>query len=67
MRIEAKELDDGIVVCTHEVMLECANCGMPVDAIEYQDKVCSDCGQPWEEKRHVAIHVTSIPIFGKTL
>jgi rRNA maturation endonuclease Nob1 len=67
MRIEAKELDNGIIECTHEVMLECANCGMPVDAVEYKDKVCNDCGEPWEEKRHVAIHVTSIPIFGETL
>jgi predicted amidophosphoribosyltransferase len=67
MRIEAKELDGGVVECEHEVVLECANCGMPVDAVEYKDKVCSDCGEPWQEKRHVAILVTSIPIFGKTL
>lgn len=67
MRIEAKKLDTGIVECTHEVTLECAHCGMPVDAVEYEDKVCKDCGQPWEEKRHIAIHVTSIPLFGETL
>lgn len=67
MKIEARELENGIIECAHEIQLECANCGMPVDAAEYNNDVCSDCGQPWKEKRHVAIHVTSIPLFGETL
>ena len=67
MRIAAKELDGGVIECAHEVSLECANCGAIVDAVEYTSGTCNDCGQPWDEKRHVAIHVTSIPIFGETL
>jgi hypothetical protein len=39
---------------------------MPVDAEEYNSGKCSDCGEPWEEKRHVGIHVTSIPMQGKS-
>lgn len=65
MIIDAKKID-GVVDVTHEVNLECANCGMEVDAVEYTSGTCSDCGEPWDEKRHVAIHVTSIPMSGQT-
>ena len=65
MIIEAKEVN-GIIECTHEVHLQCSNCNMEVDAIEYALGTCSDCGAPWDEKRHVAIHVTSIPMVGQS-
>jgi Zn finger protein HypA/HybF involved in hydrogenase expression len=66
MIIEAKKLNDGTVINKYEVHLECAHCSMPVDAEEYNSGKCSDCGEPWEEKRHVGIHVTSIPMQGKS-
>lgn len=65
MIIEAKRVD-GIIQPKYEVILQCASCGMVVDDIEYNSGVCNDCGSPWEEKRHVAIHVTSLPLTGKT-
>jgi hypothetical protein len=39
---------------------------MEVDAVEYVSKTCNDCGQPWNEKRHVGIYVTSVPAQGAT-
>lgn len=63
MIIEAKEID-GVIEPKHEIHLECANCGMEVDAVEYTQGTCSDCGNPWDEKRAVAIHVTSVPMSG---
>lgn len=65
MIIEAKEIN-GNIECKHEVSLECANCGAEVDALEYTAGTCNDCGSPWDEKRHVAIHVTSVPLLGQT-
>lgn len=65
MIVEAHELD-GIIVPKYEVSLECINCGMAVDTVEYAQGTCSDCGQSWNEKRHVAIHVTSVPLTGNT-
>ena len=63
MIIDAKEVN-GEIVPKHEVSLECSSCGMEVDAVEYTSGTCSDCGEPWDEKRHMAIHVTSIPMTG---
>ena len=66
MLVDAKKLEDGTVVNKYETYLECANCSMEVDAEEYNSGTCSDCGESWNEKRHVAIHVTSIPMAGET-
>lgn len=66
MIVEAKNLKDGTVVNKYETHLECGNCGMNVDAEEYASGTCSDCGEPWNEKRHVGIHVTSIPMQGES-
>lgn len=66
MIIESKKID-GVIEPKYEVYLECSNCGMQVDDIEYNSGTCSDCGQPWDEKRHVAIHVTTVPITGHTM
>lgn len=65
MIIEATEIN-GIIVPKHEVSLECSNCGMEVDAVEYKAGTCSDCGKPWDGKKHMSIHVTSVPMSGKT-
>lgn len=66
MIIQAKEVD-GVIIPAHEVHLECANCGMEVDDVEYTSGECADCGLPWDEKRHVAIHVTSVPASGESM
>ena len=65
MIVEAKE-DNGIIVNKYETHLECANCGMEVDAEEYKSGTCSDCGAAWNEKKHTKVHVTSAPMTGKT-
>jgi rRNA maturation endonuclease Nob1 len=65
MIIESKMIN-GEVQPKYETHLECANCGMQVDAVEYQNGTCTDCGSPWQEKRHLAVHVTSVPLQGKT-
>jgi len=66
MIIEAVE-NNGIVECKYEAHLECASCGAVVDALEFKAEVCNDCGNSWTEKRHTAVHVTSIPMSGQTL
>ena len=66
MIIEAKKLNGGIIQCKYEVHLECSNCGMSVDAEEYKSGTCSDCGATWNGKRHTKIHVTSVPLAGKS-
>lgn len=66
MIIAAKQVGDSIEPA-HEIYLECANCGMDVDAVEHKLGTCEDCGLPWNEKRHVAIHVTSVPATGESM
>lgn len=66
MIIEAKQIENGIDP-KHEITLQCGNCGMEVDAIEYQEGTCTDCGEPWDEIRHVSIYATSIPMSGQTV
>jgi rRNA maturation endonuclease Nob1 len=66
IKIEAKKNEDGSVVCAYEVELECYNCGMIVDAEEYNLGTCSDCGEPWNAKKHTRVHATSIPLEGQT-
>jgi rRNA maturation endonuclease Nob1 len=66
IKVEATKKEDGTVECAYEVGLECSNCGMAVDTHEYESGTCSDCGEQWDEKRHIGIYVTSIPMSGKT-
>lgn len=66
MKIAAKRIGD-VIEPAYEVYLECAHCGMEVDAEEYKSGTCEDCGQSWAEKRHVAIHVTSVPASGESM
>ena len=66
MIIEAKKLDDGTIQCKYEVNLECSNCGMSVDAEEYESGTCSNCGAAWNQKKHTKIHVTSVPLAGES-
>jgi rRNA maturation endonuclease Nob1 len=65
MIIEAKEVD-GIIYPKMEIDLQCSNCGMAVDAVEYTQQICSDCGQPWDPVQHVSIHATSVPASGQS-
>jgi Zn finger protein HypA/HybF involved in hydrogenase expression len=66
MIIEAQEIN-GVIIPKQEINIQCANCGMPVDAVEYTEATCSDCGEPWDEVKHIAIHATSVPASGETL
>ena len=66
MIVEAKKLNDGTIVNKYEVHLECAECGMNVDAEEYKSGTCSDCGAAWNGKQHTKVHVTSVPASGGT-
>lgn len=66
MIIEAKKIGTKIEP-KHEIILQCKSCGMEVDAAEYTSGTCTDCGAPWDEIRHVAIHVTSVPMSGQTM
>jgi protein-arginine kinase activator protein McsA len=66
MIIEAKKTE-GKLEPKHEISLQCKNCGMEVDDVEYTAGTCSDCGEPWDEIRHLAIYVTSVPMSGKTM
>jgi len=66
IKVEATKKEDGSVECAYEVGLECSHCGMSVDAEEYKSGICSDCGEAWNEKKHIGIYVTSIPMSGKT-
>lgn len=63
MIVEAKEIN-GIIINKYETHLECSSCGMTVDNEEYNSGICSDCGNPWDGKKHIAIHVTSVPAKG---
>ncbi len=66
MLIESKTEKDGRIVNKYEVHLECAECGMNVDAEEYKSGTCSDCGAAWNGKQHTKVHVTSVPASGGT-
>lgn len=66
MIFKAVELN-GEIQPAYEVHLECANCGMVVDNDEYISGTCTDCGQAWNEIRHTAVHVTSVPLSGETM
>ena len=66
MLIESKTEKDGRIVNKYEVHLECAECGMEVDAEEYKSGTCSDCGAAWNGKQHTKVHVTSVPASGGT-
>jgi len=66
MLVEAKTLKDGTITNRYETHLECSNCGMEVDAEEYKSGTCSDCGAAWDGKKHMSIHVTSVPASGQS-
>ena len=65
MIVNARE-ENGIIVTKHETHLECANCGMEVDAEEYNSGTCSDCGAPWNARKYMSVHVTSVPASGES-
>ena len=65
MLVEAKEIN-GIITNRYETHLECSNCGMEVDAEEYNSGTCSDCGAAWNGKKHTKVHVTSVPASGES-
>jgi predicted RNA-binding Zn-ribbon protein involved in translation (DUF1610 family) len=52
MIVDAKEIN-GIITNRYETHLECSNCGMEVDAEEYNSGTCSDCGAAWDGKKSI--------------
>lgn len=64
---QAQDLDTGVTEVAHKIEIYCPNCGRDVDEGELQAKACNDCGTSLEQpEQHVAIAVTSIPLFGVT-
>ena len=66
MIVDAKTWKDSTIVNKYETHLECAHCGMKVDAEEYKSGTCSDCGAAWNGKQHTKVHVTSVPASGQS-
>jgi predicted RNA-binding Zn-ribbon protein involved in translation (DUF1610 family) len=65
--IEAREVD-GNVEPTHTVEAFCAACGFDLDETELAADTCSDCGEPLNLRKNVAIQVTTLPsAFGETM
>ena len=64
---QAKELNGIEIECAHKIEIYCPNCGRDVDETELAMKVCGDCGFDLSEpEQHIAIAVTSVPVFGVT-
>ena len=66
MIVNAKKTKNGAIINKYRTHLECAECGMKVDAEEYKSGTCSDCGAAWNGKQHTAVYVTSVPASGQT-
>ena len=62
--LEATTNEDGIVP-KMDIDLQCGDCGMPVDSIEYTQGTCIDCGNPWNPIQHVTIYATTVPASGQ--
>lgn len=64
MIIEKQAVGDD---CAHKVEIYCPNCSRDVNESELFNKVCNDCGASLEQpEQHIAIAVTSLPVFGIT-
>jgi len=60
-KVEARELDNGVVEAAHEIEVLCSFCNDPVAEKEAASGTCTNCGQPWEPKQSVKIWATSVP------
>ena len=65
-QVDAQELADNVVINAHTADIVCNNCGYDLDETELNADTCSDCGQPLQLKRSIAIQVTSVPAFGES-
>lgn len=64
---QAKDLEAGAVECAHKIEIYCPGCGRDVDETELSANKCNDCGTNLSNpEQHVAIAVTSVPLFGVT-
>ena len=54
------------VIAAHSIEVVCAACGFDLDESELAAARCSDCGQPLELKKSIAIEATSVPARGES-
>ena len=61
---QAKEIDENNTDCATKVEILCPACNRDVDTAELAAQKCSDCGADLSDpKQHVAVAVTSLPVF----
>jgi hypothetical protein len=64
---QAKEINGVEVECAHKIEIYCPSCKRDVDETELAAQKCNDCGTDLSEpEQHIAIAVTSVPVFGVT-
>ena len=61
LSLPSRTLPDGSIEPAHEVEAVCAHCGYDLDEAELAADSCSDCLEPLNLKRSVAIQITTVP------
>lgn len=57
----SRTLPDGSIEPAHAIEVVCGACGYDLDQAELDADTCSDCGQPLDLQRSVAIEITTVP------
>lgn len=61
---QAKELSPDVMEVATKTEIYCPNCGRDVDKAELVAKRCNDCDADLSDpEQHVAVAVTSVPVF----
>ena len=64
---QAQELAQDVMDVATKVEILCPQCSRDVDEFELAAQKCSDCGADLSNPvQHVAVAVTSVPLFGIT-
>jgi predicted amidophosphoribosyltransferase len=64
---QAITIDENNTDCATKVQILCPQCSRDVDEFELAAQKCSDCGADLSNPvQHVAVAVTSVPLFGIT-
>ena len=61
LSLPSRLLADGSIEPAHEIEAVCGHCGYDLDQAELEADACSDCGNPLDLKRSVAIQITTVP------
>jgi len=61
MNLPPKTNADGSIEPAHEIEAVCFHCGYDLDQTELAADTCSDCNQPLNLRRSVAIQITTVP------